>query len=100
MDDLSVQYVKQFNADLGELSLNLVGEKHWRRYQSKNIKSIENSLGKKKVLFFERPVERIEIQVSGEPNPYVIEQGVVSDDIAWIKDVLKTFSEKNNIDYK
>ena len=97
---MSEQYVKQFNADLGELSLNLIGESHWRRYSSNRIVSIQNTLGKKKVLFMEKPVERIEIQVSGEPRPYVIEKGVIKDDFSWIKDVLKSFAEKNKVVYK
>lgn len=97
---MSEQYVKQFNADLGELSLNLIGEHHWRRYASNKIVSIQNSLGKKKVLFIEKPVERIEIMVSGEPRPYVIEKGVIKDDFAWIKDVLKRFAEKNKVEYR
>jgi hypothetical protein len=96
---LSEQYVKQFNADLGELSMNLVGEGHWRRYQSNKIVSIQNKLGKKKVLFIERPVERIEIMVSGEPKPYVIQKGVIKDDFSWIKEVLKKFAEKNKVTY-
>ena len=48
----------------------------------------------------EKPVERIEIQVSGEPRPYVIEKGVIKDDFSWIKDVLKSFAEKNKVVYK
>ena len=96
---MSEQYVKQFNADQGELSLNLGGEGHWRRYSSSKIVSIQNKLGKKKVLFVEKPVERIEILVSGEPRPYVIEKGVIKDDFAWIKDVLKRFAEKNKVSY-
>jgi hypothetical protein len=99
MIDLSEQYVKQFNADLGELSLNLIGESHWRRYASSKIVSIQNTLGKKRVLFVEKPVERIEILVSGEPRPYVIEKGVIKDDFVWIKDVLKRFAEKNKVNY-
>ena len=97
---LSKQYVKQFNADLGELSLNLVGENQWRRYASRNIVSIQNTLGKKRVLFVEKPVERIEITVSGEPKAYVIEKGVIKDDFSWIREVLKKFAEKNKVDYK
>lgn len=96
---MSEQYVKQFNADLGELSLNLIGENHWRRYTSSKIVSIQNTLGKKRVLFVEKPVERIEIMVSGEPRPYVIEKGVIKDDFTWIKDVLKRFAEKNKVKY-
>jgi len=97
---LSEQYVKQFNADLGELSLNLIGENHWRRYSSSKIVSIQNTLRKKKILFMEKPVERIEILVSGEPRPYIIEKGVIKDDFSWIKDVLKRFAEKNKVVYK
>lgn len=100
MINLSVQYVKQFNADLGELSLNLVGENHWRRYSSAKIASIQNTLGKKKVLFIQKSVERIEILVSGEPRPYIIEKGVIKDDFLWIRDVLKKFAEKNKVSYK
>lgn len=96
---MSEQYVKQFNADLGELSLNLIGENHWRRYNSSKIVSIQNTLGKKRVLFVEKPVERIEILVSGEPRPYIIEKGVIKDDFTWIKDVLKRFAEKNKVNY-
>ncbi|HHY82831.1 MAG TPA: hypothetical protein GX505_09160 [Clostridiales bacterium] len=97
---MSEQYVKQFNADLGELSLNLIGENHWRRYSSSKIVSIQNTLRKKKILFMEKPVERIEILVSGEPRPYIIEKGVIKDDFSWIKDVLKRFAEKNKVVYK
>ncbi len=97
---LSEQYVKQFNADLGELSLNLVGENHWRRFAANKIVSIQNTLGKKKVLFIEKPVERIEIQISGEPKAFVIQKGVIKDDFSWIKDVLKSFSQKNKVEYK
>ncbi|HCS74045.1 MAG TPA: hypothetical protein DIW17_09235 [Clostridiales bacterium] len=97
---MSKQYVKEFNADLGELSLNLVGENHWRRFASRNIVSIQNTLGKKKVLFMEKPVERIEIMISGEEKAYIIEKGVIKDDFSWIKDVLKRFSEKNKVEYK
>lgn len=97
---MSKQYVKEFNADLGELSLNLVGENHWRRFASRNIVSIQNTIGKKKVLFLEKPVERIEIMVSGEPNPFIIEKGVIKDDFPWIKTVLKRFAEKNKVEYQ
>lgn len=100
MISLSKKYVKEFNADSGELSLNLAGENHWRRFPSRNIVSIQNTLGKKKVLFLEKPVERIEIMVSGEPNAFIIEKGAIKDDFPWIQTVLKRFAEKNKIEYK
>ncbi|MGI6538325.1 MAG: hypothetical protein ACOX22_08380 [Caldicoprobacterales bacterium] len=96
---MSARYVKEFNADLGELSLN-VGGNHWKRFAARQIDSIQNTLGKKKFLFVERPVERIEIRVSGETDAYVIEKGVIKDDFEWIKDVLKSFAEKNKVEYK
>ncbi len=97
--DVSSKNVKQFNADMGELSLNLVGESGWRRYAAKKISAIHSLKVKKKVLFVEKTVERIEIQIRGEEAPYVIEKGVIKDDLSWVKDVLKTFAEKNKVQF-
>ena len=96
---MPVQYVKQFNADQGELSLNLSGESHWRRFGSSKISAIQSKKDKKKILFFDKPVERIEILISGEHTPYIIEKGMIKDDFQWIKDVLKRFAEKNKVKF-
>lgn len=96
---MSVQYVKQFNADMGELSLNLSGETHWRRFSSGKIDGIRIAQGKRKVLFMEKPVDRIEIIIHGEKAPYVIEKGKIKDDFEWIKEVLKKFADKNKVQY-
>lgn len=95
---MSDQYVKQFNADQGELSL-MSGGSHWKRYGSSKISSIQSKKDKKKVLFFEKPIERIEIHISGEEKPYIIEKGKIKDDFQWIKDVLKRFAEKNKVNF-
>ncbi|MFY9520582.1 MAG: hypothetical protein WAP99_06530 [Caldicoprobacterales bacterium] len=95
---MSVQYVKQFNADAGELSLNF-GDKYWKRIPATRISSIEKSEGIKKVLFISKPVERIEIHVNGEDKPFIIQEGAVKDDYSWIKDVLKSFAEKYKVSY-
>lgn len=96
---MSVQYVKQFNADMGELSLNLSGENHWRRYASSKIDRIRIAQSKRKVLFLEKPVDRIEIVIHGEQAPYVIEKGKIKDDFEWIKEVLKKFADKNKVQF-
>ena len=64
---MAEQYVKEFNADLGELSL-LTGASIGKdsmptKFQKYNI------LPEPKVLFFSRPVERIEIIIQGEETP-------------------------------
>jgi hypothetical protein len=96
---MSVQYVKQFNADLGELSLSVDGGKHWRRYPAGKISRIQKTMGTRKRLFLNKPVERLEIVVSGEEKPYVIEKGTIKDDFQWITEVLRSFAEKNKIEY-
>lgn len=95
---MSVQYVKEFNADLGELSL-LTGGNHWKRFNASKIAKFQRASSIKKVLFFSKPVERIEIHVQGEDAPYIIEKGVIKDDFQWIVDVLKKFSEKNKVPF-
>jgi len=95
---MSAQYVREFNADLGELSV-LTGGNHWKRFNAKNIAKIQRTTGTKKVLFFSRPVERVEILVHGEETPYIIQKGVIKDDFQWIIDVLKRFAEKNKVPF-
>lgn len=95
---MAVQYVKQFNADSGELSLNF-GDRYWKNFPASKISSIEKAEGEKKVLFIKKPVERIEIHVNGEEEPFVIQEGSVKDDYLWIKDVLKSFAEKYKISF-
>lgn len=95
---MSAQYVREFNADLGELSL-LAGGKHWKRFHASKIIKFQRTSGTKKVLFFSKPVERLEVHVQGEDAPYIIEKGVVKDDFQWIVDVLKRFAEKNKVPF-
>jgi hypothetical protein len=95
---MAEQYVKEFNADLGELSL-LTGGKHWKRFNANRISKIQHTTGTKKVLFFSRPVERIEIIIQGEETPYIIQKGSIKDDFQWIVDVLKRFAEKNKVPF-
>jgi hypothetical protein len=97
---MSVQYVKEFNADLGELSLNLTGGKHWKRFSANKIAKIQRVSDSKKVLFFKKPVEKIEVYIQGEDAPYIIKKGVIKDDFQWIVDVLKRFAEKNKVAFE
>ena len=48
------QYVKEFNADLGELALNTGSGKHWKRFAAKNIAAIRKTQAEKKKLFITR----------------------------------------------
>jgi len=95
---MGAQYVREFNADFGELSL-FTGGKHWKRFQASKIVKFQRTSSIKKVLFFSKPVERIEIHIQGEEEPYIIEKGVVRDDFQWIVDVLKRFAEKNKVPF-
>ncbi|HZJ57464.1 MAG TPA: hypothetical protein VFD89_04410 [Clostridia bacterium] len=93
------QYVKEFNADLGELSLNTGAGKHWKRFAANNIAAIRKTTVERKKLFITRTVDRLEIDINGEEVPYIIEKGVIRDDFEWVADVLKSFAEKNKVDY-
>ncbi len=93
------QFVKEFNADLGELSLNTGSGKHWKRFAANNIAAIRKTKIEKKKLFIKRTVDRIEIDINGEANPFVIEKGVIKDDFEWVANVLKSFAEKNKVKY-
>ncbi len=97
---MSAQYVKEFNADSGQLSVNAGSGKHWKNFSARQIEKIRKTTVQKKRLFFTRPVDRIEIIVNGEETPYIIEKGKVKDDFQWISDVLKRFAEKNKIPYE
>lgn len=94
---MAVQYVKEFNADLGELSLNI--SNHWKRYNASSITSIKSKTENKKILFLNRKVEKIEIYVTGENDPYIIQKGKIEDDFAWVKTVLQRFSEKYKVNF-
>ncbi len=95
---MAVQLVREFNADMGELSLNL--NNHWKRYSASSISAIRSTIGEQKVLFFKKKVERIEIHVTSEQNPFVIQKGKFDEDFYWAKDVLKRFCEKYNVKYE
>lgn len=94
------QFVKGFNADLGELSLDTGAGKHWKRFAASSIAAIRKTRVEKKKLFFTKTVDRLEIEINGEDVPYVIEKGIIKDDFDWVADVLKSFAEKNKVDYK
>jgi|GEM_PF-618024 len=94
------QYVKEFNADLGELSLNTGAGKHWKRFAAHNIASIRKTQAERKRLFITRTVDRVEIEINGEDAPYVIEKGVIQDDFDWVVDVLKSFAAKNKVTFE
>jgi hypothetical protein len=96
--NMSAQLVREFNADLGELSL-LTSGKHWKRFNANKIEKIQRTTGSKKVLFFSKPVETIEIHIQGEDTPYIIQKGSIKDDFQWIVDVLKRFAEKNKVPF-
>jgi len=97
---MSANYVKEFNADMGELSLNIDGGKHWKRFSAREIEKIRKTTVQKKTLFITKPVDRIEILVSGEEKPFIIEKGKIKDDFQWITDVIKRFAEKNKVVYE
>ena len=67
------QYVKEFNADLGELALNTGSGKLIEEIWLKILQPLENS-GRKKKLFIKRTVDRVEIDINGETTPYIIER--------------------------
>ena len=94
------QYVREFNADLGELSLNTGKGKHWKRFAAQNIAAIRKTQAERKKLFIKRTVDRVEIDINGEPAPYIIEKGVIKDDFDWVVDVLKSFAEKNKVKFQ
>lgn len=94
------QFVKEFNADLGELSLNTGAGKHWRRFTANNIATIRKTTVDRKKLFVTKSVARLEIEVNGEEAPFIIEKGVIKDDFEWVADVLKSFAEKNKVNYQ
>jgi len=96
---VSVRYVKAFNADLGELSLNLESGDLWKRFTANRVTKVQVGTTTKKFLFRTKQVERLEIYAEGETEPYVIEQGRFKDDYAWAKEVLQKFCEKNKIKY-
>lgn len=93
------QFVKEFNADLGELSLNTGGGKHWKRFASNSIAAIRKTKVERKKLFITKSIDRIEIDINGEDKPFIIEKGVINDDFDWVADVLKSFAEKNKVTY-
>jgi hypothetical protein len=93
------QYVKEFNADLGELSINTGAGKHWKRFAAKNIAAIRKTQVEKKKLFITITVDRLEIDIHGEEVPYIIEKGIIKDDFEWVTGVLKSFAEKNKVNY-
>jgi hypothetical protein len=97
---MSAQYVKEFNADLGELSLNTGGGKHWKRFSARQIEKIRKTTVQKKKFFVTKPIDRIEIIVNGEETPFIIEKGMIKDDFQWVVDVLKNFAEKNKVVYE
>ena len=66
---MSAQYVKEFNADSGQLSVNAGSGKHWKNFSARQIEKIRKTTVQKKRLFFTRPVDRIEIIVNGEETP-------------------------------
>jgi hypothetical protein len=94
------QFVKEFNADLGELSLNTGAGKHWRRFAANKIAAIRRTTVERKKLFITRSVDRLEIEINGEESPFIIEKGVIKDDFQWVADVLKSFAEKNKVVYE
>lgn len=94
---MAVHYVKEFNADLGELSLNI--SNHWKRYNASSISSIKCKVENKKLLFFNKKIEKIEIHVVGEDDPIIIQKGKIDDDFAWVKTVLQRFSEKYKVNF-
>ena len=93
------QFVKEFNADLGELSLNTGSGKHWKRFAANNIAAIRKTKVERKKLFITKSIDRIEIEINGEDAPFVIEKGVIKDDFEWVANVLKSFAEKNRVTY-
>ncbi|NMA95901.1 MAG: hypothetical protein GX974_07665 [Clostridiales bacterium] len=93
-------YVKEFNADLGELSLSLEGSKHWRRFNANRIDKIVKTTGTRKRLFFEKTVDRLEISINADDIVYVIQEDKLKDDFEWVSDVIKKFAEKNKVEYE
>lgn len=100
MSNVTEMYVKEFNADLGELSLNLEGSKHWRRFNANRIEKIKKTTGIRKRLFTKKPVNRLEIFINGDEILYVIQEDKLKDDFEWVSDVIKKFAEKNKVEYE
>lgn len=100
MSKITEMYVKEFNADLGELSLSLEGSKHWRRFNASRIDKIKKTQGTRKRLFFEKKVGRLEISVNADENLYVIQEDKLKDDFEWVSGVIKKFAEKNKVEYE
>ena len=61
-------FVKEFNADLGELSLNVGGGKHWKRFTANNIAAIRKTKVDRRKLFITRSVDRVEIDIKTLPS--------------------------------
>src|SRR5690606_29179002 len=97
MSAINEMYVKEFNADLGELALNIEGSKHWRRFNANRIGKIKKTTALQKRLFTKKQVERIEIFIDGDNTLYVIQKNRLKDDFNWVNDVLKSFAEKNKV---
>ncbi|HHW71318.1 MAG TPA: hypothetical protein GX392_08330 [Clostridiales bacterium] len=100
MSAANEMYVKEFNADLGELALGIEGSKHWKRFNANRIGKIKKTTAMQKKLFTEKPVERIEIFINGDNTLYVIQKDKLKDDFNWVNDVLKNFAEKNKVVYE
>ncbi len=100
MSAVNEMYAKEFNADLGELSLYLEGSKHWKRFNANRIEKIKKTTVMQKKLFTKKPVDRIEIFIDGDDTLYVIQKDRLKDDFSWVNDVLKSFAEKNKVKYE
>jgi hypothetical protein len=61
--------------------------------------AIRKTQVEKKKLFITRTVDRLEIDIHGEEVPYIIEKGIIKDDFEWVTGVLKSFAEKNKVNY-
>lgn len=97
---MAAQYVRDFNADLGELSLNLEGDKNWKRFAADRINKIQKREATRNVLFFKKPTENLEIFINGETDPYIIQKGRIKDDFEWVQSVIKKFCEKYKVKYE
>lgn len=97
---MSVVYVNQFNADLGELSISSDKGKHWKRFLSRNIRKMKECSATQKRFLGTKKVKRVEVEINGDDNIYVFQQGMVQDDFQWIVTVLKKFCDKYKIEYE
>ncbi|MFU0800331.1 MAG: PH domain-containing protein [Xylanivirga thermophila] len=93
-------FVKEFNADMGELSINVAGSKHWKRFAASQIAEIKKNNIEQKKLFGKKSVQRLEIVVDGDESTYIIQKDKFKDDFEWVEDVLKKFAEKNKITFE